>query len=89
MKIPHYNENYLIINTDHFEVEEQNQAREYIDENDIVLELGGRYGTVSTIINNLLNNKENHVVVEPDESVLNALITNRENHGANLKYLME
>jgi FkbM family methyltransferase len=79
--IPHYNEDYFFINTNVLEVEEQNDAMEYIRKDDIVLELGGRYGTVSTIINNLLKNKENHVVIEPDLNVIDALRMNRENHG--------
>jgi FkbM family methyltransferase len=74
----HYDENDKEIDINTLEVQEQNDARRYIKPNDIVLELGGRYGTVSTIINNILSNKKNHVVVEPDKTVLNALKKNRE-----------
>lgn len=81
----HYDENGYIINTSLWEIEEQNDAREYIDGCDIVLEIGGRYGTVSTIINNLLNNKKNHVVVEPDNTVINALLRNRDEHNCEFK----
>jgi len=45
-----------------------------------VLELGGRYGTVSCVINNKLENPRNHVVLEPDKTVINALIKNRKTH---------
>ena len=55
----------------------QQEAFKYIEPNDIVLELGGRYGTVSSVINYKLNNKKNHVVVEPDENILPSLINNR------------
>lgn len=61
-----------------FEVIEQNLAYLYIKKDDIVLELGARYGSVSCIINHNLDNKENHVVVEPDERVWEALERNKE-----------
>jgi FkbM family methyltransferase len=56
---------------------EQDLAREYILENDVVLELGARYGSVSCTINSKLNNKTNQVVVEPDDRVWEALELNR------------
>lgn len=48
-----------------------------------VLEIGGRYGVASCFINKCLNedNKKNHVVVEPDTTVLNALKRNRKTNG--------
>ena len=46
----------------------------------VVLELGARYGSVSCIINSKLNNKNNQVVVEPDNRVWNALEKNRDNN---------
>ena len=57
---------------------EQDLAEQYILPNDVVLELGARYGSVSCIINSKLNNKKNQVVVEPDERVWDALERNRE-----------
>jgi FkbM family methyltransferase len=57
---------------------EQDLANQYILENDVVLELGARYGSVSCIINSKLNNKKNQVVVEPDDRVWDALEKNRE-----------
>ena len=61
------------INTDIMEIHEQHLARQFIEETDVVLELGARYGSVSCIINSKLNVKTNQVVVEPDERVWNAL----------------
>jgi FkbM family methyltransferase len=65
------------VNTERLEVREQELANQYILENDVVLELGARYGSVSCIINSKLNNKKNQVVVEPDDRVWDALETNK------------
>lgn len=63
------------------ETVEQELAQQYILENDVVLELGARYGSVSCIINSKLANKQNQVVVEPDDRVWNALEENmKRNH---------
>ena len=56
---------------------EQDQAEEFIEQNDCVLELGARYGTVSAVINKKLLNPYNHVVVEPDDDVWDALEKNK------------
>jgi len=56
---------------------EQDLANKYIEPNDVVLELGARYGSVSCVINMKLNNKKNQVVVEPDERVWSALERNK------------
>lgn len=71
------NEFNIPIDTSKREVEDQQKAKTWISKNDIVLELGGRYGTVSHIINKKLNNPNNHVVVEPDERVWSCLENNR------------
>ena len=63
------------------EVVEQRIALKYIKKDDVVLELGGRYGVVSAIINSILDNKTNHVVVDPDETIICALKTNRDTNG--------
>ncbi len=65
------------VDIDNIEKPEQDLANQYILENDIVLELGARYGSVSCIINSKLNNKNNQVVVEPDDRVWDALDKNR------------
>lgn len=59
------------------EKQEQDLAKQYIQENDVVFELGARYGSVSCIINSKLNCKTNQVVVEPDNRVWNALERNK------------
>lgn len=63
------------------EVDEQNHAREYISPNDVVLELGARYGTVSCCINKKLSNPRHQVSVEPDSDVWAALEANRDANG--------
>lgn len=59
------------------EKEEQYLANKYISQNDVVLELGARYGSVSCIINSKLKDKNNQVVVEPDDRVWDALEKNK------------
>lgn len=60
------------------ERKEQILADKYIRPDDVVLELGARYGTVSCVINKKLKNKHNQVVVEPDDRVWKALEDNME-----------
>jgi FkbM family methyltransferase len=76
MDIRDYNGNKIDIET--IEIEEQNLAKLFILENDVVLELGARYGSVSCIINSKLNNKKNQIVVEPDNRVWDALEKNKQ-----------
>jgi FkbM family methyltransferase len=71
------------VDIDRIEKEEQDLARDYILENDVVLELGARYGSVSCIINSKLNNKKNQVVVEPDDRVWDALERNKNVNNCN------
>ncbi len=72
-----YNEKNEKIDHQNNEIDEQYQAYKFIKPNDVVLELGGRYGSVSVVINKLLNDKKNHVVVEPDENVVPSLEKNK------------
>jgi hypothetical protein len=65
--------NGVKINPYYYETFEQYLMLKYIKPTDIVLEIGARYGIVSNTINLLLNNKKNHVVVEPDLEVIPAL----------------
>ena len=67
-----------LVNILSIEKEEQDLANQYILENDVVLELGARYGSVSCVINSKLNNKYNQVVVEPDNRVWTALENNKQ-----------
>jgi FkbM family methyltransferase len=80
-KIPYYDEKGEKINTKVEEIDEQVDAEQYIKPDDIVLEVGARYGTVSNVINTILKNKTNHIVIEPDDTVINALTKNRDSHG--------
>jgi FkbM family methyltransferase len=73
-----YDQNNNLVDTDKLENPEQNIAKQYIKKNDIVLELGARYGSVSCIINSKLCNKNNQVSVEPDSRVWDALEKNKE-----------
>lgn len=75
MKI--YDENYQLVNTEILEKPEQDLVKKYIEKDDIVLELGARYGSVSCIINSKLTNKNNQVSVEPDRRVWDALDKNK------------
>ena len=70
-------ENGKSIDITRVEKDEQYLANRYIQENDIVLELGARYGSVSCIINSKLKCKTNQVVVEPDNTVWGALELNK------------
>lgn len=72
-----YNEKNKKIDHQNNEIDEQYQAYKFIKPEDIVLELGGRYGSVSVVINKLVKDKNSHVVVEPDENVLPALEKNK------------
>jgi len=71
------NEYGNIVDINYFEKEEQDLANKYILEDDIVLELGARYGSVSVVVNRILDNKTSHVVVEPDERVWESLEENK------------
>jgi FkbM family methyltransferase len=62
------------------EISEQELAKEYIQPDDIVFELGARYGSVSCCINKKLKNKKNQVVVEPDPRVWDILEKNKINN---------
>jgi hypothetical protein len=67
----------IAVNTEVIEKPEQDLVTKYINPNDIVLELGARYGSVSCIINSKLNCKTNQISVEPDDRVWQALERNK------------
>jgi len=75
------------VNTEAEEVQEQQQAREFITPDCIVLELGARYGTVSCIINKQISNPLHQVSVEPDEAVWECLQKNRDVNGCSFHIL--
>ena len=80
-----FDENNNTINPLYYEIFEQYLIYKWIKPKDVVLEIGGRYGVVSCSINSILENKKNHVVVEPDDSILNALKKNKKNFQAEFK----
>ena len=67
----------VAVNIEGMEKCEQDLANQYIEENDVVLELGARYGSVSCVINSKLKCKTAQVVVEPDDRVWDALERNK------------
>ena len=77
-----FNEKNKIINQFYHEIFEQYFMNKWLKQDDIVLELGGRYGIVSCTRNSILKNKKNQVVVEPDKTVLNTLKKNKKTFGA-------
>jgi len=79
------NENNNLINTLENELNEQYLAFRLISKDDIIFELGARYGSVSCIINSRLTNKLNHIVVEPDQRIWQALENNKNNNGCNFQ----
>lgn len=61
-----------------FEKEEQFLVKTYIPSDATVLEMGARYGTVSCLLSQILDDPTRHIAVEPDISVIEALTKNRE-----------
>lgn len=59
------------------ELDEQEMALEFIKPEDVILELGARYGTVSVIMAKIVENKGKLVAVEVDKSIIPALEENR------------
>ena len=73
-------ENDNPVNTNEIEKDEQDLAKQFVKPDDVVFELGARYGSVSVTVNEILDIKTNHVVVEPDERVWGALEKNKINN---------
>lgn len=80
-------ENSLKVDTEVFEKREQIHAEAFIEPNDVVLELGARYGSVSVVINRKLNNPLNHVAVDPDDRIWSFLERNRDVNGCKFHIL--
>jgi|LakMenE01Jun11ns_1017448.scaffolds.fasta_scaffold9949960_2 FkbM family methyltransferase len=78
-----YDEHNNLIDNNSIEKPEQDLVNHYILEDDIVLELGARYGTVSCAINKKLNNKFNQISIEPDETVWYPLEMNKIKNNCN------
>ncbi len=66
------------IDLETYEPHEMCQAWEFIEPDDVVLELGCRVGAVSCTIAKKLKNPKNLVSVEPDQRAYSALLRNRE-----------
>jgi FkbM family methyltransferase len=69
-----------LIDTNFVEAAEQKMVKDFLHEDDVVLELGARYGSVSCTINQILKNKKNQVSVEPDYRVWSSLEMNRDSN---------
>ncbi len=69
-----------IVDYTKYESVEVKQAKEYIREDDRVLELGARWGGVSVTTNKILKDKDQHYVVECDPSVWDTLEFNKNNN---------
>lgn len=79
-KIPYYDENNNLYTNVTQKKYNQLDCSIYIEPTDIVLEIGGRYGTVSNVINTILKNKKNHIVIDADCNIIDALRKNRDSH---------
>jgi len=72
-----YDNHGRIIDYTKVEAVEVNQAKKYVKEDDIVLELGARFGGVACATNKILKDKTAHYCIEPDKSVWDALESNK------------
>ena len=70
-----------------YEFREKQLVEKYLNQDDIVLELGGCIGVVSLLINKILKNKLNHIVLEIDKINLKFLELNRQNNNAKFKII--
>lgn len=80
--IPYMENNFNVLDHKNIERWEQLIAKEHIIPSDHVLEFGGRFGTVSCVINNILDDPLKHVVIEPETVVIPALLHNRKEHNS-------
>ncbi len=65
------------------EYTEQTLSCKYINENDIVFEIGGNMGRNALIISNILNNDKNLVTLEPNKEFADKLLENRNYNNKN------
>jgi FkbM family methyltransferase len=70
-----------------YEVPEREQAIRHVRPDDVVLELGARFGGVSIVTNHILSDRKAHVVVEPDSRVWAALYLNRQRNGCEFQII--
>jgi hypothetical protein len=69
-----------IIDYTKYETTEVKQAKQYIKPDDRVLELGARWGGVAVTTNKILEDKDQHYVVDCDPTVWDALEFNKNNN---------
>lgn len=74
-------ENDKVINQVSTERIEQESADKYIEDDDVILELGGRYGTVSGVLLSKIKNPLNLVIIEPDKNICDILLSNLARNG--------
>jgi hypothetical protein len=74
------NEKNEKVNYNQYEKREIDLIKKFIKEDDVVLELGARYGGTSVAINQILKDKEKQVSVDPDQRIWESLETNKKNH---------
>jgi GR25 family glycosyltransferase involved in LPS biosynthesis len=82
-KFVYYNQDNKKITPSKNEIDEQRDIIKYIEQDDIVLQLGGKYSSISNTIAYKQNNSGNLVVVESDKSILEILKSNKERNGSN------
>lgn len=80
------NEKNEKVNYNRYETREIDLIKKFIKEDDVVLELGARYGGTSVAINQILKDKEKQVSVDPDQRIWESLETNKKNH--NCKFMI-
>ena len=68
-----------------YENNERSLIRKHLDSNSNVLELGGCVGVVSNVINDILNNKSNHIVLEANPNLIQFLTHNKKINKAQFK----
>jgi FkbM family methyltransferase len=79
-----YDEHNTLIDRTQAEYPEQCLSHMYVDKDASVLELGARYGSVSCVINQKLQDRTKQVSVEPDASVWAALERNIQTNGCSI-----
>lgn len=82
-----YKEDGTTFDSSTCETIEQDITKRIIIPSDKVLELGARYGSVSIVTNQILDDKTQHVVVEPDDTVWEALEKNKEKYNCKFQII--